>query len=243
MKGDNTLRASWNWCWVGGAVTCFLLGCALGGLGRTTSLPVASVPQEDCSLGDGEHFANPEGRVEETDPSTAQAIASADSGPRSVARAVAILGRGAEVARKQEWSESEVSKLNEVLSRAPQPFPSDVPDRFRPAGFRKVLDESIDQCELELKVLAVDCDEYPCIAWMDSQEARLDMGACPSWQNAYKEDTCMRLEPIPLPDGGEVMLAAIMPLPDQPVQRKVAISRMEQRCQASAERLASSLRR
>lgn len=157
--------------------------------------------------------------------------------PLVASPAASILPR----ADRPTWSPEDVRKLSEVLAKSPQPFPSDLEDQFRPSSLAERLQRSIDSCNLRLNVLELECEEFPCIAWVDSRELRLDMGSCPKWSEAFDEDTLARLEVLPMSDGGQLVLAALMPVPRHPVQRKVAVARLEDRCRVTAARLATAL--
>lgn len=49
----------------------------------------------------------------------------------------------------------------------PQDWPEDTPEAIRPDAFEQRMQEAMAGIE-EAELLAVDCDEYPCVAWIQS---------------------------------------------------------------------------
>lgn len=75
---------------------------------------------------------------------------------------------------------------------APLEFPPNVSAPHTPAEFQKIALESARSCGMGLDVFAIDCSEYPCIAWtkaMDPNVARFTMDGCAAWSTAFPKGT------------------------------------------------------
>lgn len=111
----------------------------------------------------------------------------------------------------------------------PLPFPSDAPVAFTPKGFQALVERSIRECGLKMKLEAMDCSEYPCIAWMDSQQERISMAECAPWTEAFGNKTSVVGQTVKSADGGTRTLVGLMALPPDSSERRMAMRRSRDR--------------
>lgn len=111
----------------------------------------------------------------------------------------------------------------------PLPFPANAPPAFTPKGFQALVERSIQECGLKMKLEAMDCSEYPCIAWTDSQQERINMAECAPWAEAFGHKTSVVVQNVIGADGGTRALVGLMAVPEDPTERRVAFRRSRER--------------
>ena len=70
---------------------------------------------------------------------------------------------------------------------APIPFPASAPEALTPRGFPRLVEDVVQKCGMPLQVLRVDCEEYPCIAWVRAASphpAGFGVSGCRAWTEA-----------------------------------------------------------
>lgn len=122
----------------------------------------------------------------------------------------------------------------------PLPFPREAPEPYTPKGFEKVAHRAAAECGMSLDVVAVDCSEFPCIAWTvakDETVARFTMTGCAPWEEAFKFGTVV-VGAIHLSDGGPgPRYFSWMAVPPDPQDLLIALQRARERNKAMKEAL------
>lgn len=122
----------------------------------------------------------------------------------------------------------------------PLPFPREAPEPYTPKGFEKVAHRAAAECGMSLDVVAVDCSEFPCIAWTvakDETVARFTMTGCGPWEEAFKFGTVV-VGAIHLSDGGlGPRYFSWMAVPPDPQDLLIALQRARERNKAMKEAL------
>ena len=122
----------------------------------------------------------------------------------------------AEVLRKRiiqlenELREARVARVAEPTPSAagstagPMAFPPDVPEAYRPEKFQAIALRVARECGTGLDVVAVDCSEFPCIAWLRVTDPQGHLGRqdavdprtqsfsttdCAPWNDAFKDSS------------------------------------------------------
>ncbi|MFP2961668.1 hypothetical protein ACLEPN_28650 [Myxococcus sp. 1LA] len=74
----------------------------------------------------------------------------------------------------------------------PLAFAPELPEPFTPKGFERVAFRAANECGMGLDVVAVDCSEFPCIAWTrakDDTVKKFSMEECEPWEEAFQHRT------------------------------------------------------
>ncbi|MFY1830829.1 hypothetical protein ACN47A_33270 [Myxococcus fulvus] len=112
---------------------------------------------------------------------------------------------------------------------APLPFPLNTHEAFTPKGFQALVERSMKECGLQMRQEAMDCSEYPCIAWMESRQTHINMAECGPWAEAFGHKTSLVIRNVQGEDGGVRTLVGLMPLPEDASARRVALRRSRER--------------
>lgn len=74
------------------------------------------------------------------------------------------------------------------------PFPANLREPYTPKGFENVALRAVRECGMPLSVVAIDCSEFPCIAWTrvtgpTEPEQPFSMEGCAPWTEAFEHRT------------------------------------------------------
>jgi len=125
----------------------------------------------------------------------------------------------------QRGSLPQVYRIPSPGSRVPIPWPDDLPEDFTAAAMRERLQRAVQECDLPGDLIAIDCDEPPCMAAfrMRGEGLRSSLLACPAWSEAWGGTTNQTGDSVPCGDGTKetfLMIGASMsglvvdPVPD-----------------------------
>ncbi|MCP3059625.1 hypothetical protein LXT21_12635 [Myxococcus sp. K38C18041901] len=117
-------------------------------------------------------------------------------------------------------------------SNQPLAFPQNAPEQFTPKGFEKVAIQAAKECGMGLDVIAVDCSEFPCIAWTEAKDAtiqRFTMDACSPWAEAFKYGTVVVGSIDPSDGGSGARFFSWMAVPPDPTDLLIAVKRAKER--------------
>lgn len=68
----------------------------------------------------------------------------------------------------------------------PVPFPADLPEVYGPAAFEHEVHTALEACALDgLRLVSIDCGEYPCLARFEVTSGNQQLTGCRSWKQAY----------------------------------------------------------
>lgn len=81
-----------------------------------------------------------------------------------------------------------------TADQAPLPFPDALSEAYTPEGFERVTLEATKACGMPLSVVALDCSEFPCIAWTRVTGPQppgqpFSMDACGPWAEVFEHGT------------------------------------------------------
>ena len=116
----------------------------------------------------------------------------------------------------------------------PLPFPNNAPEQYTPKGFEKVAFQAAKDCGMGLEVIAVDCSEFPCIAWTkatDSTVTHFSMEGCGPWAEAFKHGTMVVASVDPSDGGSGTRFFSWMAIPPDPADIRIAMKRAKERTQ------------
>ncbi len=122
----------------------------------------------------------------------------------------------------------------------PLSFPAELPEQYSPQGFERVAIEAAKTCGMGLDVVAVDCSEFPCIAWTlatDPKVLRYSMSECSVWKEAFTHGEVVIGATQPGDGGPGGRYFAWMALPPDPSDLQIATRRARARAKAMAEAL------
>lgn len=119
-------------------------------------------------------------------------------------------------------------------------FPVNVPDVYMPRHFEQIAHRAATECGMEMEVFAIDCTEFPCIAWMEAKNAgvrKFSMSGCAPWEEAFQHGTSV-VASVQKTDGtpGPRFLSW-MPMPPDPADQMIAIQRAKERTRGMKEAL------
>lgn len=88
---------------------------------------------------------------------------------------------------------AETAEADEVPD-GPLPFPEDASASYTPEGFEDVALRATKECGMPLSLVALDCSEYPCMAWTritgpNESGQPLSMDTCGPWAEAFENGT------------------------------------------------------
>lgn len=71
------------------------------------------------------------------------------------------------------------------------PFPANLSEPYTPDGFQNVARRAVRECGMPLTVVAIDCSEFPCIAWTrvtgpNETGEPFSMDSCGPWAEVFK---------------------------------------------------------
>lgn len=114
---------------------------------------------------------------------------------------------------------------------SPLPFPDDAPEQYTPKGFEKVAQRAAKECGMGLEVVALDCSEFPCIAWTQAKDPnvrRYSMSGCAPWEDSFKHGTVV--VSTDQADGGTgPRYLSWMAVPPDPSDLLIAVKRAKER--------------
>ncbi|AEI68802.1 hypothetical protein [Corallococcus macrosporus] len=122
----------------------------------------------------------------------------------------------------------------------PLAFTPELPEPFTPKGFERVAFRAANECGMGLDVVALDCSEYPCIAWTratDDTVKTFSMSGCAPWEEAFQGRT-MVVASGQFKEGGQgARYLAWMPMPADPALNRIAMRRARERTDGMKEAL------
>ncbi len=125
-------------------------------------------------------------------------------------------------------------------SDSPLEFTSAIPESYTPRGFGRIAQRAAKECGLGLEVVALDCSEFPCIAWTlarNDNVARFSMSGCSPWEDAFANGTVV-VGSLELLDGGAgARYLSWMAVPPDPRDFQIAMRRARERTRGMAEAL------
>jgi len=138
------------------------------------------------------------------------------------------------VAKRRRFVREEVDP--EILEAAKErlPFPSGLEEKFTPEGFRRIVEDSLRECDLGLSLRELDCSEFPCVAWASSggtPPKNIHLQGCPVWANQFQDALSMVTSKADA-DGGTENLLVFWALPPGERERRIAGVRQDERVQA-----------
>jgi hypothetical protein len=111
---------------------------------------------------------------------------------------------------------SERAAHAEALARSegtPIPWSPDIPEKFHEEAFRTTLSKALESCAPASELMALECNEYPCIAALRSEHANLV--DCTPWLEAYDDTSRITNDLIQCPDGHQESVVFISPFYDR----------------------------
>ncbi|MDQ3263439.1 MAG: hypothetical protein M3Y59_07250 [Myxococcota bacterium] len=145
--------------------------------------------------------------------------------------------------KEQEEASFRVSDAGQD-AKTPLAFPAELPEQYSPEGFERVAMEAAKSCGMGLDVVAVDCAEFPCIAWTqatDPKVFRYSMSECSVWKDAFANGEVVIGASQPRDGGSGGRYFAWMALPPDPADLQIATRRARERAKAMAEALGVNL--
>lgn len=121
----------------------------------------------------------------------------------------------------------------------PLPFPANLPPEYLPEQFQAIAFEAAKSCGMGLDVFAVDCSEFPCIAWTraaDPNVTKFSMEGCTAWRDSFEGEFVLGTT-IKDPNGMEVRYLGWMPTPPDKALSVI----VSQRAQDRAREMITSL--
>ncbi len=139
--------------------------------------------------------------------------------PARTADRPATPGHGEAIDDQRAALEDETARQAELISNAADytlaaAFPADLPQAHTPAVFRGVIDDAMRSCMTNAEVVALSCDEPPCLAAIrvpasDRPPAVFD---CPAWQRVYGRSLGVGgFNTVDCGDGRQEMVEVIAP--------------------------------
>jgi hypothetical protein len=122
----------------------------------------------------------------------------------------------------------ELAATSADSGRTPLPFPPGLPPAQMPAGFAAEVKEVLASCDPSMSLDAVDCTEYPCMAWATTVEAPVDppdFRRCSAWQQRFGSEVGMASAYLTTSDGGIRRVLGFYPLPSEATARRDTIQR------------------
>ncbi|MBL0695583.1 hypothetical protein [Comamonas sp. JC664] len=122
----------------------------------------------------------------------------------------------------------------------PLSFAPGLAEPFTPKGFEQVAFRAARECGMGLDVVAVDCSEFPCIAWTQAKDDTVksfSMSGCAPWEEAFQQRTMVVASARSNEGGAEARYLAWMPLPEDPESRRIALRRARERTDGMKEAL------
>ncbi|WP_211193647.1 hypothetical protein [Pyxidicoccus fallax] len=114
----------------------------------------------------------------------------------------------------------------------PLPFAPDTPEPYTPKGFERVSQRAAKECGMGLDVVALDCSEFPCIAWTratDPNVKHFSMSGCGPWEEAFKHGTVVVGSIEDADGGGQLRYFSWMAVPPDPNDLLIAVRRAKER--------------
>ncbi|MCP3100185.1 hypothetical protein LZ198_15025 [Myxococcus sp. K15C18031901] len=138
------------------------------------------------------------------------------------------------VAKRRRFIREETDP--EILEAAKErlSFPSGLEEKFTPEGFRRIVEDSLRECDLGLSLRELDCSEFPCVAWASSGNAppkNLHLQGCPVWAEQF-QDALSMVTSKGNADGGTENLLVFWALPPGQRERRIAAVRQDDRVQS-----------
>ncbi|WP_228565010.1 hypothetical protein [Myxococcus sp. AB036A] len=127
-----------------------------------------------------------------------------------------------------------------VPEERPLAFAPELPEPFTPEGFERVAFRAANECGMGLDVVAVDCSEFPCIAWTQAKDdtvKHFSMSGCGPWEEAFQHRTMVVASGKSEEGGPSARYLAWMPLPVDPELNRIAIRRARERTDGMKEAL------
>ncbi|GEL72945.1 hypothetical protein [Myxococcus virescens] len=122
----------------------------------------------------------------------------------------------------------------------PLAFAPELPEPFTPKGFERVAFRAANECGMGLDVVAVDCSEFPCIAWTQAKDdtvKHFSMSGCAPWEEAFQHRTMVVASGQFKEGGAGARYLAWMPLPVDPELNRIAMRRARERTDGMKEAL------
>ncbi|WP_237079860.1 hypothetical protein [Myxococcus xanthus] len=122
----------------------------------------------------------------------------------------------------------------------PLAFAPELPEPFTPKGFERVAFRAANECGMGLDVVAVDCSEFPCIAWTQAKDdtvKKFSMSGCGPWEEAFQHRTMVVASAQSEEGGSGARYLAWMPLPVDPELNRIAMRRARERTDGMKEAL------
>lgn len=116
----------------------------------------------------------------------------------------------------------------------PLPFPTELSEAYTPKGFEDVTLRSTRECGMPLSVVAIDCSEFPCIAWTrvtgpNETGEPFSMDSCGPWAEVFKDGTMVIGSVTRADVEPREVYFAWMALPEQEDLVRPAMARARQR--------------
>lgn len=154
---------------------------------------------------------------------------------------------------KELQAQREAARLAEPVTDEPEapastpepiPFSPDVPAQYQPERFEEITMNAARSCGMGLDVIAVDCSEFPCIAWTratDPSVKTYSMTGCQPWKDAFSDGELV-IGAGARPDAGDAeRFIAWMPMPPHRANLPAVIARARIRAQDMRVALGLSL--
>ncbi|WP_284668331.1 hypothetical protein [Myxococcus sp. SDU36] len=132
------------------------------------------------------------------------------------------------------------SEQDTAPEERPLAFAPELPEPFTPKGFERVAFRAANECGMGLDVVAVDCSEFPCIAWTQAKDdtvQKFSMSECAPWEEAFEHRTMVVASTQSKEGGSGARYLAWMPLPVDPELRRIAMRRARERTDGMKEAL------
>ena len=90
-------------------------------------------------------------------------------------------------------------------SPAPGAWVEDVPEGFDEASFTETIEDLLDDCDSEYRIVDMACDEAPCMVAWTAPVGADHPAACPKWASTYGSRTITKVAfDVDCPDGRRV---------------------------------------
>lgn len=132
------------------------------------------------------------------------------------------------------------ASLADAGAETPMAFPPDAPEEYTPKGFERVSHQAAQECGMGLDVVAIDCSEFPCIAWTMARNdnvAKFSMTGCGPWEKAFANGTVVVGSLEDLDGGTGKRFFSWMAVPPDPADLRIAMKRAQERNAAMIEAL------
>lgn len=138
--------------------------------------------------------------------STEVGQATAAPAPPPVVVSDGLARRNAELEAENRLLQGLLEAQDIEVHGTPVPWPDDLPEDLRPAGFERNVREAVASCAPEVEIVGFECSEPPCFVLL--QSPKMDwydalVNSCPGWVDRYTSGVAWANGQVTCPDGSK----------------------------------------